>query len=166
MLKLYGIKLLKIIINYMKNISTRTIIIAVVLLAGIAYLLFMKVPVSQIKNSPISSSTDVTNTNQASNTSTSVKPKTTVQPKVLSGHIYINIFSHTFDPKVVTVKAGTIITWTNKDSVIHTVTSDNLGATSPELLYGQSYSYKYSVKGIYGYHDYNSSTTTGTIIVN
>ena len=146
----------------MKKISTSTIIIIIILLAGITYLLFMKAPAGVSMNNTLSSSTDIVST------STNVKSNTTLSNKTSSSHVYINILNNSFNPKTITIKAGTTVTWTNKDSILHTVIADNGGPTSAELGYGQSYSFKFSTKGIYGYHSASTlyPSMTGTIIVN
>jgi plastocyanin len=151
----------------MKKISTSTIIIIIVLLAGFAYLLFIKAPANIATNNTMSSSTDIVSTSTGKTPSMNVKSNTT-SSKTSSSHVYINMLNNSFNPKTITIKVGTTVTWTNKDSILHTVIADNGGPTSAELGYGQSYSFKFSTKGIYGYHSASTlyPSMTGTIIVN
>lgn len=146
------------------------LVVSGILLICVIVLLFIKVPANNSVNSSstsLNSSSESTSTNNSTSTaSTSVKLKTTTTAsKTSSGHVYIIMSNYSFSPKVLTIKAGTIVTWTNEDNIIYTVTADNGGPASPNLLKGQSYSYKYSVKGIYGYHSDLYQTMTGTIIV-
>jgi len=84
----------------------------------------------------------------------------------------VSIENMSFVPATITVKAGTIITWTNNDSVAHTVTSDsNLfdsGAINAPGLYtsGGSFSYTFATAGTYPYHCTYHSGMTGKVVVN
>jgi len=51
----------------------------------------------------------------------------------------------------VTVPAGTIVTWTNRDDEPHTVTSVDGQFRSPALDQDQSYSFRFEKPGIYRY---------------
>lgn len=66
-----------------------------------------------------------------------------------------------------TVPAGTKVTWTNEDSVAHTVTSD---ATPPlfdsgPLAPGATYSFTFTTPGTYPYHCNYHSSMHGTVVV-
>jgi plastocyanin len=84
----------------------------------------------------------------------------------------VSIQSMSFTPATITVKAGTIITWTNNDSADHTVTSDTNLFTSGQInapgLYtsGGSFSYTFTAAGTYPYHCSYHSSMKGTVIVN
>lgn len=61
----------------------------------------------------------------------------------------------TFSPANITVKAGTTVTWTNQDSVTHTVTADTASSDAPDsgdLASGKSYSFTFQKAGTYMYH--------------
>ena len=60
--------------------------------------------------------------------------------------------------------AGTKVTWINSDNIVYTITADNGGPTSTGLSNGQSYSFTYRVKGIYGYHSSEYQSMNGTVI--
>lgn len=91
-------------------------------------------------------------------------------PQTASASVSIDNMS--YSPVTITVKAGTIITWTNNDSVEHTVTSDSglfdSGAISTPGLYtnGGTFSYTFAVAGTYPYHCTYHSSMTGKVIVN
>lgn len=58
----------------------------------------------------------------------------------------------TFNPSTISVAAGTTITWTNKDVVGHTVTSDAVLFDSGTLATNGTYQYTFSTAGTYAYH--------------
>ncbi|MFA5652213.1 MAG: cupredoxin domain-containing protein [Candidatus Paceibacterota bacterium] len=137
------------------------IVVLGVFLVGIIIYVFFSGPSNRITNNPTENST--TTNKITSTTKTNVTP--TTKTKVSGTHIYISILKDSFSPKAITIKAGTTVTWTNKDTSAHTVTSDYGGPTSGNLLKGGTYTYKFSTKGIVGYHCSLHSTTTGMIIV-
>ena len=75
-----------------------------------------------------------------------------------------------FLPGNLTVKAGATVTWVNKDTIAHTVTSTSVpsGAAtfdSGNILFGFSYSVKFTQPGTYHYYCSIHPSMTGTIIV-
>lgn len=67
----------------------------------------------------------------------------------------VTIKAYAFGPSKITVKVGTKVTWTNQDSVKHTVTPDNDSPdfTASELFgKGESYSFTFTKAGTYAYH--------------
>lgn len=80
----------------------------------------------------------------------------------------VSISGFAFAPASLTVKAGTTVTWTNKDSDAHTVTSQGSGGPlgSAALSTGQSYSYTFTKPGTYSYlctiHPFMTATVTVT----
>ena len=140
------------------------IAVGVIILGGIYYFTIRNSSVYTANNT--SSSTMMTSdTSQTSATSPKTNSVKAVSSQTSSSHVYVEILNYTFTPKALTIKAGTIVTWTNKDSMIHTITADNGGPTSVGLSQGQSYTYKYTTPGIYGYHCSIHPTMTGMIIV-
>ncbi len=71
-----------------------------------------------------------------------------------------------FDPSTITINAGTTITWTNKDGVPHTVTSDTGLFNSGTLSTNGTYGYKFVTSGTYAYHCAIHPYMTATVIVN
>ena len=57
-----------------------------------------------------------------------------------------------YSQNVITVKVGTTVTWTNKDSVIHTVTEVNDGFDSGFLKQGDTWSFTFDEPGEYEYY--------------
>lgn len=70
-----------------------------------------------------------------------------------------------FAPASLKVKKGTTVTWTNKDSVGHTVTGENGGWGSALLAKGQSYSHTFSEVGSFPYYCRPHPWITGTVEV-
>jgi len=71
-----------------------------------------------------------------------------------------------FGPSTITISAGTTITWTNKDAVTHTVTSDNGLFDSGSITGNSTYSRQFPTAGTYPYHCTPHPTMTATVVVN
>ena len=72
----------------------------------------------------------------------------------------------TFNPATITVAAGTTITWTNKDAITHTVTSDTNLFNSGNIVSNGTYSFTFPTAGTYPYHCSIHTTMTAKVIVN
>jgi plastocyanin len=70
-----------------------------------------------------------------------------------------------FSPSPIRVKAGTTVTWTNKDSTQHTVRADNGTFTSPHLGTGVTFTHTFSTAGTYTYHCAIHDYMKGTVVV-
>ncbi len=57
-----------------------------------------------------------------------------------------------FSPSTIKVSAGTTITWTNKDGITHTVTSNTSLFDSGNIGSGGTFSYTFATAGTYTYH--------------
>lgn len=71
-----------------------------------------------------------------------------------------------FTPSTITVTAGTIITWTNKDAIAHTVTSTTGIFNSGSITPGKTYSQFFSATGSYPYFCSIHTSMTATVVVN
>jgi plastocyanin len=78
--------------------------------------------------------------------------------------IKVGIDNFTFNPKVVTVKAGTTVVWTNNDDIPHTV-ADPGKFKSKALDTGDSYSFTFVTPGSYDYFCSLHPQMTGRIVV-
>ena len=75
------------------------------------------------------------------------RPGTTV-----TGVTHMNMQNFAYQTSNIQVRAGTTVTWTNQDSVPHSVTFKN-GMKDSSLLYqGQSFSYTFNTPGTYQYY--------------
>ena len=70
-----------------------------------------------------------------------------------------------FAPTTVTVPVGGTVTWTNKDFVAHTVTSDGGVFDSGSLASGKTFSHTFTQAGTFQYHCTVHPSMTGKIIV-
>ncbi|MFC0435663.1 plastocyanin/azurin family copper-binding protein [Kutzneria buriramensis] len=92
--------------------------------------------------------------------------QSTADAAVATNTVAIKNFA--FDPAVITVKAGTTVTWTNSDQDPHTVTSDGKAGplNSKPLNQGDTYQYTFTVPGTFSYlctiHPFMTATVTVT----
>jgi plastocyanin len=71
-----------------------------------------------------------------------------------------------FNPSTITVSANTTITWTNKDAIGHTVTSDSGLFDSGTIGANGTYSYTFASSGTFTYHCKVHPTMTASVTVN
>ncbi len=64
----------------------------------------------------------------------------------------VNLKNTAFDPKTLSVSAGTTVTWTNQDSLTHTVTADDGSFDSKDLTKGATFTFTFSKPGTYAYY--------------
>ncbi len=89
---------------------------------------------------------------------------TSASSKATASAVTIQDFA--FGPSTLTVKKGTTVTWTNKDSAPHTVTSTGTGSLASKTLQkGDSYSFTFDSAGTYGYHCTFHPNMTATVTV-
>ena len=77
----------------------------------------------------------------------------------------VTMSNFAFSPSTLTVSVGTAVTWTNKDSTTHTVTSDTGVFSSGGMSQNATYSYTFNTAGTFKYHCTIHTYMTGTIIV-
>lgn len=70
-----------------------------------------------------------------------------------------------FSPETVTIPVGTTVTWVNRTSAIHTVTSRTGAFDSKDVPPGQEFKYTFTQAGTYDYYCRYHSEMTGRIIV-
>jgi len=76
----------------------------------------------------------------------------------------VTIEGNTYNPASVTISASQVVTWTNADSVPHTVTFDD-GPDCSQVAGGESIAANFSAPGTYPYHCTIHSSMHGTIVV-
>lgn len=80
--------------------------------------------------------------------------------------VQVVIQNFAFSPQTITVAPGTRVVWTQKDSIAHTVTSDdNAFPGSSDLSANQTYSYTFTKPGKYPYHCAVHPNMVATVIV-
>lgn len=131
-------------------------VVAIVLIGGVV--LFAG------KNKPESSSTSVpTQAEQA--TEASPSPEAGSMENETGEKVSVEIKNFAFGPKTITVKKGTTVTWTNQDTVGHTVTADKGAFDTGLLAKGESGSVTFDKLGAFTYHCTPHPTMKATIVV-
>jgi plastocyanin len=82
-----------------------------------------------------------------------------------SGEEKIDIQNFTFSPATLTITVGTKVTWTNQDTVGHTVIADDNSWGSGNLNQGDTFSFAFSQPGTFAYHCSVHPNMKGTITV-
>jgi amicyanin len=78
----------------------------------------------------------------------------------------ISIANFAFSPSSLTIKVGTTVTWTNKDSTAHTVTSDTGNVlNSGNMAQNATFSFTFNSAGTFNYHCAIHPNMKGTIVV-
>lgn len=90
------------------------------------------------------------------------------EPAAPSNGVNVDISNFAFSPSVITITAGTVVTWTNLDAAPHTTTSD-IGSTDPwdsgTLGQGGTFTRTFNAPGVYGYHCAIHPAMQGTLVV-
>ncbi len=88
---------------------------------------------------------------------------------VNSTQVAIAIQNFSFNPQTITIKTGTTVTWTDKDTTPHTVTSDSGAPASfnsgPLAAPGGTFKFTFTQAGTYTYHCMIHPSMTATIVV-
>lgn len=107
---------------------------------------------------------NTTSSKQSSSQSTSNSSSATTNP---SNANTVSIIGFAFVQANITVKKGTMVTWTNNDTTAHTVTETDSqdGPNSQDLNQGQTYSFTYNTAGTFKYHCSIHSSMTGSVTV-
>lgn len=77
----------------------------------------------------------------------------------------VTIQGMAFSPATLTVAVNTTVTWTNKDAITHTVTSDSGMFDSGNIAAGSKFSYTFTTAGTFSYHCKIHPTMVATIVV-
>jgi plastocyanin len=75
------------------------------------------------------------------------------------------ISNFAFGPQTITVKVGTTVTWTNKDTDEHTVTAQNGSFNSAPLATNATYQHTFTKAGTYDYLCTIHPFMTATVVV-
>lgn len=77
----------------------------------------------------------------------------------------INISNFSFNPNSLTIKKGIKTTWSNNDSVPHTITSDSGIFNSQTLQPGDTFSFTFEEAGSFPYHCSIHPNMKATVVV-
>jgi plastocyanin len=100
-----------------------------------------------------------------SQVSPAVESKPAAAQSVAGGNAEVSLANFKFSPAELTVKVGTKVTWTNTDSVGHTVTASDGSWDSGNLGQGQSFSILFDKVGTFNYKCTVHPGMVGKIIV-
>lgn len=144
-----------------KTILISIVVVILIILVG-GYFIFYK----SSQGSYVPNNTNNTNLTPDTNVPPSENtPETADQwptpPVNLTASVSIKNFA--FSPTPLTIKAGTIVVWTNNDSAPHQIKSDTFG--SVVLNNGQIFSFTFSTVGQYNYSCSIHPSMQGKIIV-
>ena len=146
------------------------IMIVVLALVVIGFLLFSSFKSSDnnmLVNNADNSGAEQNNQNNNQNSGTPNNSSTGNQNPPSNPKSYtIDISGFAFNPDTLTIKAGDSVTWTNKDSAKHTVTSDSGSELGSSLLSkSQTYSHTFNTAGEFDYHCTPHPYMKGKIVV-
>jgi plastocyanin len=99
----------------------------------------------------------------ACNTPAATNAPTGAAPAGGGGSVAITNFA--FSPATVTIKAGAAVTWTNNDSVSHTITADDASWDSGSIANGGTFSHTFATAGTFTYHCAIHPSMKGTVTV-
>ena len=103
--------------------------------------------------------------------STTVAPTSATKAGTVASTGAVTVKQFQFMPAELVVKAGTEVTWTNEDDILHTATSGATPGTSdgqfdgPMDGKGKSFSHVFGQSGRYAYFCNRHNSMTGTIVV-
>ncbi|WP_156769204.1 plastocyanin/azurin family copper-binding protein [Methanococcus vannielii] len=84
---------------------------------------------------------------------------------IINTSAFILIENFSYNPDNITLKKGTNVRWLQKDSVRHSVTSDEGIFDSGLLSKGVSFEYTFYDVGVYNYHSKPHQYVKGTIFI-
>lgn len=89
-----------------------------------------------------------------------------VSPTLPKKAVDVMIADHLFQPRMLTVKTGTTVTWKHQGAALHNVISlTDPSLRSPDLGKGESFSHTFSKAGTYEYYCSYHEGMNGTIVV-
>jgi plastocyanin len=112
--------------------------------------------------SPIPSQTALT---ASESPSVSPDPGSTPSVESMSGEAEVELEDFAFSPATLTIKVGTTVKWSNKDTASHDVVSDSGLWSSPTLKKGDDFFFTFTQTGTFTYHCSFHSSMKGTIVV-
>lgn len=139
------------------------IIIVILLVAVGGYFIYHA---NQGSNSAINYPTTTNKTNTMLNASSPASSNNQQNPPITQEknlNASVSIKNFAFNPEILTVKAGTIVTWTNNDSAPHQIKSSTFN--SAVLNNGQNFKFTFSATGEYNYSCSIHPSMTSKIIV-
>jgi plastocyanin len=136
-----------------KSLVAAIVVVVLAVAGGFAYVATRNPKTIAPENTPVM---PMSNNNQPATSGTT--------PSATSS---VTIQNFAFSPAAITVKKGTTVTWTNKDSTTHTVTETDgqKGPDSGNLANGKTYSFTFDTVGTFKYHCAIHPDMLGTVTV-
>lgn len=94
--------------------------------------------------------------------------QSTPQPTAVAVSIVANartLANNAYAPGTATVTAGSTVTWTNNDTLTHTVSSDTGAFESGSLVPGAKFSFTFQTRGTFAYHCAPHPSMVGSVVV-
>lgn len=137
------------------------LIVAVLVMAGVVAVLFLKNPAEAPPAYSTNNPSDMSNMPSNMDMSQENNTQPTATDKV-------DIKDFAYSPKIITVKKGTTVTWTNQDSTRHNIAPDKETAdfkASELLSKGEAYRVTFNTAGTFTYHCTPHPYMKGTVVV-
>lgn len=149
----------------MKKVAVAVIVLVVLVGGGIFFASRNKSSNSAASAGSTANQSAMSNMSNMSNSTSSSSTSSQSSQAVATDKVTIQNFA--FSPAAITVKKGTAVTWTNQDSVAHTVqeTDGQDGPKSSDLNQGASYTFTYNTVGTFKYHCSIHPNMIGTVTV-
>lgn len=109
---------------------------------------------------------DNTNTNPPPSSNNQTNENTSTDNQTPASTDKVSISNMTFSPAEITVKKDTTVTWTNNDSVTHTIEFEDASiAKSDNINNGQTFSATFNKTGSFNYNCGIHGSMQGTVTV-
>ncbi len=103
----------------------------------------------------------------------SVSPATATDEAMMKEKNIVTVSSTGFTPKSITVKVGDTVTWSNSDTITHTVNSDSHPTHTlypilnkvGQIKAAEKKALQFTQPGTYNYHDHLNPSLTGLVTV-
>jgi len=141
--------------------STRVIIISIVIVLIVLGGWYLIANHNKTNNGHTAASSSNSTMNMSNNNSSNSHTQSSVATNA------VTIQNFAFSPTDISIKAGTSVTWTNKDSVTHTVTETDgqTGPNSSDVSPNGTYTFTFTKAGTYHYHCSIHTEMVGTVTV-
>ncbi len=136
-------------------------VVAIVIIGALVWFWGQSPNSSPTQTSPQNTTNSVSVDTQTTAPVPSVTPPASATPQPVS----VAISNFAFNPSQVSVKVGTVVSWTNHDSMAHTVTSNNGAFNSGTLNPGSTFSFTFNTPGTFSYHCAVHPSMTATVVV-
>ncbi|MCX6774763.1 MAG: cupredoxin family copper-binding protein [DPANN group archaeon] len=99
------------------------------------------------------------------NNTTTAPAQTATPPTTSTATSSVTLQNFAFHPADITVAKGAIVTWTNMDSVTHTIAANDGSFSSGNIAPGGTYAHTFGTAGVTAYHCSIHPSMTGTVTV-